>query len=69
MDMAHARDNSTEHFLVLLADVEDTFTDHDEVGEVGRDAQAEIALVVNYLLLRIELTLALSSRLLKWHRG
>ena len=40
MDVAHAGDDSTEQFLVFLAHVENTLTSHDEVGEVGRNAQA-----------------------------
>lgn len=40
MDMTHARDDSAKHFLVFVADIEDSFADHDEVREVGCDAQA-----------------------------
>jgi len=55
MDMTHARNNSAEHFLVFFADVEDTFTDNDEVREVSRHAQTELVLVLNYILLQIDL--------------
>lgn len=40
MDVAHAGDDSTEQFLVFLAHVENTLTSHDEMGKVGRNAQA-----------------------------
>lgn len=40
MDVAHAGDDSTEQFLVFLAHVENALTGHDEVGKVGRNAQA-----------------------------